>query len=276
MNYFDGLNFLSWGAFPEYEDYIVRGYVGNPEFAWYALQYNYAGKFRFSVGKRRLRTFEGAYAWITVPGEKCQYGSLPGTTRYHRHVCFIGPRVEAFIKKGLIEAGPTTNPIPITRPDRFAMAFDEMIDRLNLQRTPQAIHLLEGLLLSMHFQPPAASSDHLTPGIRKLARAMIDEPGRPWDFHEESRRLCISYAHFRRVFQQAIHMPPGQYLQGCRLQRAAELLRTGHATIAEISEAVGIPDIHYFTRLFSRQYRMPPVKYRQHLNEVAGGVPGGI
>lgn len=274
MEYFDGLNFLSWGSFPEYPDFIVRGMGGNPEFDWYALQFNYSGKFKFGVGKRRLRTFEGAYAWITMPREKCQYGAAPGTMRHHRHVGFFGERIQSFIDKGLIAAEPMIAPIPITRPDRFARAFDEMIDRLNNQRTEQAVHLLEGLLLSMNYQPPAASSDHLTPGIRKLSQTMIDDPGRPWDFHEEARNLCVSYAHFRRIFQQAIHMPPGQYLQGCRLQRAGELLRTSNATIADISEAVGIPDIHYFTRLFSRQYKMPPVKYRQHLNEVAGQPAG--
>lgn len=270
MEYFDELNFLSWASCPKYPDYIVRGHTGNPEFEWYALQFNYSGKFKFSVGNRRIRTYEGPYAWITFPHQKCQYGALPGTTRHHRHANFFGSRTKTFIAKKLIPAEATPIPIPITRPDRFAQQFDEMLDRLDHQRTQQAVHLLEGLLLSMHYQPPAASSDHLTPGIRKLARSIIDEPGNPWDFHEESRKLCISYAHFRRIFQQVIHMPPGQYLQGCRLQRAAELLRTGNDTIIDVAENIGIPDIHYFTRLFSRQYQMPPVKYRQHLREVAG------
>lgn len=273
MHYFGGLNFLSWGCFPEYPDFIVRGMGDNPEFEWYALQYNYSGKLRFSVGKRKLRTYEGPYAWITVPHEKCQYGAAPGTTRHHRHVGFFGPRTKRFIDMDLMSGEPMAAPIPITRPDRFARQFDEMIVRLNNQRVLLAVHLLEGLLLSLQFQPPASSSDHLTPGIRKLAQAMIDHPGHPWDFHEEARKMCVSYAHFRRIFQQAIHMPPGQYLQGCRLQRAAEMLRTGTTTIADVSAAVGIPDIHYFTRLFSRQYKMPPVKYRQHLYEVTGQPP---
>lgn len=269
MNYFDDLQFLAWDSIPEYGDFVRRGFEGSDSFKWYALQFNYAGKFRFSVGQRRFRTFEGAHAWITMPGEKCRYGSPEGTTRHHRHVGFSGGRVERFIKNELMPAKPMITPIPITRPDRFATQFDELIDRLNHRRTPQAVHLLEGLLLSMHFQPPAASSDHLTPRIRKLARAIIDEPGKSWNFHDEARRLCISQAHFRRVFQQVIHTPPGKYLQWCRLQRAAELLRTSQWTVAQIADEVGIQDIHYFTRLFCRQYRMPPMRYRKHLSEVS-------
>lgn len=272
MDYFDDLSFLAWDSIPEYGDFVTRGFrgiEGSDDFKWYALQFNYAGKFRLSVGKRRFRTYDGAYAWITHPSEKCRFGSPEGMVRYHRHVGFAGERVKRFISSGLIPETPPINPTPITQPDIFATDFDQLIDELNHGRTPSAVHLLEGLLMQLHYQPPAESANYLTPRVRKLAREIIKDPGKVWDFHEEAQHLCISQAHFRRVFQQVIHTPPGKYLQWCRLQRAAELLRTSQFTIAQIADEVGIQDVHYFTRLFCRQYQMPPMRYRKHLSDVS-------
>lgn len=278
MEYFEGLDFIAWGSYPEYDTFIYRGYKqpeGSPhagemiEFLQYGLQFNYSGRFSFSFWNRKPRIYEGAYAWITVLEEKLRYGSPPGETRHHRHVNFLGERVKRFFADGLIPTKPMAVPIPITRPDRFANQFDEMLDRLSQQRYQHATHLLEGLLFTMQHQPPAAG-DHLTPRLRKLAIQVKDNPGREWNFEAEARNLCISYDHFRRMFRQTVHTAPGKYLMGCRMQWAAELLRTTTDPIKQIAETVGIPDLHYFTRLFSRQYKMPPVKYRHHLNEVTG------
>jgi YesN/AraC family two-component response regulator len=35
--------------------------------------------------------------------------------------------------------------------------------------------------------------------------------------------------------------------------------------IKEIAENVGVPDIHYFTKMFKRTYHLPPARYRKEL-----------
>ena len=49
-----------------------------------------------------------------------------------------------------------------------------------------------------------------------------------------------------------------------RMERAQYLLLTSHASVKEIAHAVGLPDPAYFSRIFTRLYRVPPSEYRTH------------
>lgn len=263
MDYFDGLRFLHWDHVPKYSAMIHRLFGD-----YYCLQFNYAGRFRFSMGQRRFRMYEGPHAWITFPAERCRYGSPKGETRDHRYVAFAGKRTGSYVKHGLLDVQDLSAPVAVTDPDRFADEMDRLIEALERHRTSTAVHLLEGLLLQLHFQPPAKRLHHLSPGIHALARAIVENPGRDWDMREEARKLCISVAHFRRVFHQMLQVAPGTFLQRSRLQKAAALLRDTSETISFIADEVGIRDVHYFNRLFCRQYQMPPARYRKHLAEI--------
>lgn len=55
---------------------------------------------------------------------------------------------------------------------------------------------------------------------------------------------------------------PNDYLKSLRMRRAAELLRAGGKTVADIAFLVGIPDAHYFSKCFRQYYNMTPSEYR--------------
>lgn len=269
MKFFDGLQFLHWANLPEYTDW------NDKEFAdYYALQFNYSGSLRYAFSQSRneapsYRVITGPCAWICGPGRRYLYGTQPGETRWHRWVSFEGLRVSRYLAEGLIRSDMFQEPVPISGPDRLAANFDVLMQRLEEHRHDAAVHALEGLLLGIQIQPAGAPERSLPAKIRALARMIVQDPGKEWDFQEQARKMSISYAHFRRIFRQYIRNSPGQYLQRARLEHAAELLRRTTLDLTEVAAQSGFDDANYFSRLFSRRYQSPPSRYRRMAAQAA-------
>lgn len=74
--------------------------------------------------------------------------------------------------------------------------------------------------------------------------------------------MCITPDHFSKVFKRIMGMPPCEYIQMKRIERAQTLLLTSHMSILEIAEKVGINNFSQFSRLFSKMVHCSPRKYR--------------
>lgn len=68
--------------------------------------------------------------------------------------------------------------------------------------------------------------------------------------------------YFSDRFQKLVGERPLEYLMRCRLERAQFLLLTSPAPVKQVADAVGIPDAAYFTRAFTRFWRVSPTQYR--------------
>jgi AraC-like DNA-binding protein len=131
-------------------------------------------------------------------------------------------------------------------------------------RHEKAVHLLEGLLLQLQEQDRMRRRPgRFDEPIEALGRAMSGDFLRTWDFTEEARRMYLSPSHFRRLFHERFGCAPRQYLLRRRLEHAAGLLRTGEESIQAISASVGFCDVYYFTRQFTKQFHLPPARYRR-------------
>jgi AraC-like DNA-binding protein len=75
--------------------------------------------------------------------------------------------------------------------------------------------------------------------------------------------LHLQVDYFSRLFLEVVGVRPMEYIQNKRLERAQLLLTTSGASLKEIAQRVGIPNIYYFSRLFRRRYTMPPGEYRK-------------
>lgn len=78
-----------------------------------------------------------------------------------------------------------------------------------------------------------------------------------------ARSVRLSTAHFSREFKRAFGESPHQYLIGCRMQRAAELLRSSDGMIDEVCKAVGLRSVGSFTTRFGQTFGISPGAYRQ-------------
>ena len=72
----------------------------------------------------------------------------------------------------------------------------------------------------------------------------------------------MSGANFYRLFKRQTGASPIKYLNNYRLSLAASMLLATDKSVKSVAEAVGIHDSVYFNKLFKRNYKMPPTKYR--------------
>ena len=76
---------------------------------------------------------------------------------------------------------------------------------------------------------------------------------------EAQNFMNIHYPRFREEWSQT----PAQYLTYLRLRQAANLLASTGLSISEVAHSVGYADALYFSKVFSRIYRMSPTEYRR-------------
>ncbi|WP_130836393.1 response regulator transcription factor [Lachnoclostridium sp. Marseille-P6806] len=86
-----------------------------------------------------------------------------------------------------------------------------------------------------------------------------------------AERFGMSASYFSQYFKHKFNMNYVQYVNYLRIEKAKLMLRTSGASTETISDAVGIPNVNYFFRLFKkmekitvRQYR---ARYHKKVNE---------
>ena len=70
-----------------------------------------------------------------------------------------------------------------------------------------------------------------------------------WNMGELAARYNISVSYFRAVFRQVTGMPPRQYLNQIRINRAVDLIQHQGLSITDAADRIGIHDLNYFSRL---------------------------
>lgn len=78
-------------------------------------------------------------------------------------------------------------------------------------------------------------------------------------------KMCyISPATFRRKFKKTTGMSPVEYRNMLKIKKAADLLKTGEFSVSEVSKAVGIDDIYYFSKMFKKYTGKTATNYVAH------------
>lgn len=81
---------------------------------------------------------------------------------------------------------------------------------------------------------------------------------------EEIAKLCsMSLSNLKKVFTRYAGMGVARYFTEMKMQRAAELLRTGKR-VGEVAAELGYSDQNYFSTVFRRIMGTPPGQYREH------------
>ena len=120
------------------------------------------------------------------------------------------------------------------------------------------------LLLRHTAEPPPATRGQLGKDVlhrmRDYVAANLDEPIAVATLAQMAGR---SPFHFSRLFSRSVGVTPHRYIVHLRLKRAAELIRNGRLSFAEIAAQTGFADQSHLSRWVRRVYGVP-------LTQVAG------
>lgn len=97
---------------------------------------------------------------------------------------------------------------------------------------------------------------------RLAVRYIHDNLNRRLTIEEIAAQIHVSPRHLSRLFARFAGTSPAIYIERARLDRAASLLRDQSTSIKEVAIQVGYPDVHHFSRVFSRHFGTPPGRFR--------------
>lgn len=98
--------------------------------------------------------------------------------------------------------------------------------------------------------------------LEKAMQYIEKNYARPIRIEEIAAECGISETHFRRVFGEALHMTPVEYINRVRIRAACEMLRKTEDPIMYIAKQVGFTTLSTFNRNFKRMLGVSPFDWR--------------
>lgn len=170
-------------------------------------------------------------------------------------------------------------------PGFFGQPYGEVSPRIrkltmalasDMMARPECVSAHESLLSDLmiavieRFTPwrsfPASIREMNVPGrdwrIRRAAEAMRADAGRTTNIDKFAKGAGLSRAHFFRLFESSIGVPPKVYLNVVRMEQAVDAVLHQDATVGEISERLGFAEPTHFTRFFRNHAGVGPREFR--------------
>lgn len=98
--------------------------------------------------------------------------------------------------------------------------------------------------------------------IRKAAASMRAEARRDAALDSYAKEAGLSRAHFFRLFESSIGVPPKVYLNVVRMERAVDAVLNQSASVCDISNQLGFAEPAHFTRFFRNHAGVGPREFR--------------
>jgi AraC-like DNA-binding protein len=98
--------------------------------------------------------------------------------------------------------------------------------------------------------------------IRKAAASMRSETGRGTALESFAREAGLSRAHFFRLFEASVGVPPKVYLNVVRMEKAVDAVLNQSASVSDISSQLGFAEPAHFTRFFRNHSGVSPREFR--------------
>jgi AraC family transcriptional regulator, alkane utilization regulator len=99
--------------------------------------------------------------------------------------------------------------------------------------------------------------------VGRALSLLHSQPAHAWTVDELARQVGLSRSALAQRFSDFLGQPPMQYLSRWRLQIAAQQLRDGEKSLADVAEHVGYDSEAAFNRAFKREFGMPPASWRR-------------
>lgn len=200
------------------------------------------------------------------PGTSQRYYTDPGTKNWRLLWSHFHPRPHWSVWLGWPEHTRGLRTIQLNDPVVFQNVKQAMADVVRFCRhqlpgsTDLALNALERALLWIH---SVNDRETLDERIRHALDLLAEKLQEPLPLDKLARDCGLSVSRLAHLFREQVGMPPQQYLEELRLQRAAQLLRTTGLRIGEIAAGAGYADAFYFSSRFRKKFGRSPSEYRR-------------
>lgn len=111
---------------------------------------------------------------------------------------------------------------------------------------------------------PHAASSHI---VSSALRFIDENYSEPIGLQETARYLEISESHLSRLFKEETGLSFIQYLNACRINKAAIMMKDSSKNINDIATGCGFPTPGYFSKIFKQFSGYTPSAYRNLNNQ---------
>ena len=148
--------------------------------------------------------------------------------------------------------------------------FDPNHLRLQIKNILKARNSFKARILSGNnhkITPKQAEAVDAGEAFMKQVMSIIEAHISEVDFNinDLCREIGISRMQLYRKLKASISMSANELIRHVRLQRAAQLIKQEHLSIAEITYMVGFTDLQYFRTCFKKQFGVNPSDYQQQM-----------
>jgi AraC-like DNA-binding protein len=125
------------------------------------------------------------------------------------------------------------------------------------------VYVLRGHLAGSGGQKSSWLRGLVDPQIARALTAVHERPEEDWTVASLAAAAGMSRSGFAARFQEVVGQSPIRYLASWRLQKAADLLRRGDATIDQVAARYGYESAAAFSKAFKRTIGLAPGAYRR-------------
>lgn len=112
--------------------------------------------------------------------------------------------------------------------------------------------------------------------VQRMQDYMEQNLNNPITLSDLAKAAGYSQWHSARIFKELIDKSPFEYLRALRLSRAALLLRDKNPKVIDVAFDFVFDSHEGFTRAFSRQFGVSPIKYRDNPKPIKLFIPSRI
>ncbi|RAP77131.1 AraC family transcriptional regulator [Paenibacillus montanisoli] len=150
--------------------------------------------------------------------------------------------------------------------EKFYVENNFVNERTYMSNIRTQSHFLQFIDFFLSF---VLKDDHVPdPRIYKLLRQLDQDllHGKLLPLETYYRELRISRGYFFELFKHATGLPPIQYINQFRINRAKDDLRNSTISVTEIAEKHRFSSVHYFSKLFRQLTGKSPREFRDEVH----------
>lgn len=144
-----------------------------------------------------------------------------------------------------------------------AKQFDQEKSISNILESNAILRILLAAFFRDYEQPKAIQTLH---GLKRFANVLDfirENLNAPITLEELAELANLNPTYFSNLFSKLMGIPPIQYINKRRIEKAQKLLLSNNETLYQIARQIGFADEYYFSRIFKKTVGISPDQYRK-------------